>query len=319
MIKINNTEIKFIKFPDGTCGKFDLEPSSFISQHSREESFFSFNIVWQYESDEEYIRLKYIVDHLREKSKVNWLSLTMPYIPNARMDRTKNDSEIFTLKYFANFINSLNFNRVNVLDPHSYVSVALINNVTILPIDFYINSAIHDIMKKNKLSSRNNIVVYFPDEGAYKRYKDIVCLSENEKLYGKKVRDWETGNIISLDIYNEREEKLVNHYGFDMETGGLDGKTEVFSEEFLPLENKVVLMVDDIISYGGTLAHSADKLKEFGASAVYAYATHTENSVLDEEKGALLSRLKSGVVNKIFTTNSIFNKENNFVTVFMCY
>ena len=66
MIKINNTEIEFIKFPDGTCGKFDLEPSNFISQHSREESFFSFNIVWQYESDEEYIRLKYIVDYLRE-------------------------------------------------------------------------------------------------------------------------------------------------------------------------------------------------------------------------------------------------------------
>lgn len=307
MIKINNTEIEFIKFPDGTCGKFDLEPSNFISQVSREESVFSFNIVWQYESDEEYIKLKYIVDHLREKSKVNWLSLTMPYIPNARMDRTKNDSEIFTLKYFANFINSLNFNRVNVLDPHSYVSVALINNVTILPIDFYINSAIHDIMKKNKLSSRNNIVVYFPDEGAYKRYKDIVCLSENEKLYGKKVRDWETGNIISLDIYNEREEKLNISYDFEIET-----------DIVLPLENKVVLMVDDIISYGGTLAHSADKLKELGAGDIYAYATHTENSVLDEEKGALLSRLKSGVVNKIFTTNSIFNKENNFVTVFNC-
>lgn len=307
MIKINNTEIEFIKFPDGTCGKFDLEPSNFISQHCREESFFNFNIVWQYESDEEYIRLKYIVDHLREKTRVDWLTLTMPYIPNGRMDRTKNDSEIFTLKYFANFINSLNFNKVYVLDPHSNVSLALINNITIKSIDYYVNSTIHDIMKENKLSSRNNIVVYFPDEGAYKRYKDIVCFSENEKLYGKKVRDWETGKIISLDVYNDREEKLNISYDFDIST-----------DIILPLENKVVLMVDDIISYGGTLAYSADKLKELGASAVYAYATHTENSVLDEEKGTLLERLKSGVVNKIFTTNSIFNKESRFVKVFMC-
>ena len=301
MIFLNETPIKINRFPDKTLSVFNF-PSESINIKSINK------IDWRYEDDSELFTLLCYVKHLREIDKNINLNLFVPYLPHSRMDRTKNkQKEIFTLKYFCDFINSLKFDKVFVLDPHSDVSVALLNNVVILPIDFYINSAIHDIMKKNKLSSRNNIVVYFPDEGAYKRYKDIVCLSENEKLYGKKVRDWETGNIISLDIYNEREEKLNISYDFEIET-----------DIVLPLENKVVLMVDDIISYGGTLAHSADKLKELGAADIYAYATHTENSVLDEEKGALLSRLKSGVVNKIFTTNSIFNKENNFVTVFNC-
>ena len=313
MIFLNETPIKINRFPDKTLSVFNF-PSESINTKSINK------IDWRYEDDSELFTLLCCVKHLREIDRNINLNLFVSYLPHSRMDRTKDkNKEIFTLKYFCEFINSLKFDNVYVLDPHSYVSVALINNVTILPIDFYINSAIHNIMKENKLSSRNNIVVYFPDEGAYKRYKDIICFSENEKLYGKKVRDWETGNIISLDVYNDREEKLVNYCGVDMETDGLDGETEVFSGDFLPLENKVVLMVDDIISYGGTLAHSADKLKELGAADIYAYATHTENSVLDEKKGTLLERLKSGVVNKIFTTNSIFNKENNFVTVFMCY
>lgn len=309
MIFLNETPIKINRFPDKTLSVFNF-PSESINTKSINK------IDWRYEDDSELFTLLCCVKHLREIDRNINLNLFVSYLPYSRMDRTKDkNKEIFTLKYFCEFINSLKFDNVYVLDPHSDVCVALLNNVRILPIDFYINSAIHDIMKKNKLSSRNNIVVYFPDEGAYKRYKDIVCLSENEKLYGKKVRDWETGNIISLDIYNEREEKLVNHYEFDMETGGLDGETEVFSEEFLPLENKVVLMVDDIISYGGTLAHSADKLKEFGASVIYAYATHTENSVLDEEKGTLLKRLKDGTVEKVFTTDSLFNKKSKYIEI----
>ena len=302
MIKINNTEIEFIKFPDGTCGLFDFNMEDIINKYETN----NFNFVWKYESDEEYIRIKYLVDHIREKmGYITNLSLYVPYLPNTRMDRVKNDNEIFTLKYFANFLNSLCFNRVYILDPHSNVTTALINNVSVLSINNYLNKCFYEIMKENRLSSRNNVIVYFPDEGAFKRYKDNICFSENEKLYGKKVRDWETGKILSLDVYNEREEKLNISYDFEIET-----------DIILPLENKVVLMVDDIISYGGTLAYSADKLKELGASDIYAYASHTENSVLDSEKGTLLKRLENETVKRIFTTDSIFNSESEFVKVF---
>ena len=46
----------------------------------------------------------------------------MPYIPNARKDRAHREKDVFTLKYFANIINSLNFDNVYVLNPHSNVS-----------------------------------------------------------------------------------------------------------------------------------------------------------------------------------------------------
>ena len=68
-------------------------------------------------------------------------------------------------------------------------------------------------------------------------------------------------------------------------------------------------MGDDICAYGGTMYHSAKKLKEMGAGDVYMYVTHCENSILE---GDLIN---SGLVKKIFTTDSIFNKEHPLIEV----
>ena len=74
-------------------------------------------------------------------------------------------------------------------------------------------------------------------------------------------------------------------------------------------------MVDDIVSYGGSMAYGADKLKELGAAHIYAYASHVENSVLDQEKGTLLKRIDYGTVDKLFTTNSIFNDKHDNIEI----
>ena len=59
-------------------------------------------------------------------------------------------------------------------------------------------------------------------------------------------------------------------------------------------------IVDDICSKGGTFYHSALKLKEFGATNIYLYVTHCENSIYD---GELLKN--NGLIEKIYTTDSI--------------
>ena len=74
-------------------------------------------------------------------------------------------------------------------------------------------------------------------------------------------------------------------------------------------------MIDDIVSYGGTLAYSGAKLKELGAAEVYAYATHTENSVLDNEKGTLRKKLEDGTVGELYTTDSIYTGANSRITI----
>jgi hypothetical protein len=40
-----------------------------------------------------------------------------------------------------------------------------------------------------------------------------------------------------------------------------------------------------------------------------------ENSILNEEKGKLLDRLKKGIVKKVYTTDSLFTKESNYIDI----
>jgi len=234
-------------------------------------------IYWKYESDEECMTLWYLTNHYRNLG-IDPIVLVMLYVPNARMDRVKTDNEVFTLKWFAKFINSLQFDRVDILDPHSNVTPALIDRIKIVDVFPYISR----ILTKIKPDA-----IYFPDDGAMKRYKDLFI--KYPIIYGKKVRDWETGEIKSFEIINDWADYEI--------------------------KDSTILMVDDIISYGGTLAYSADKLHELGAKEIYAFASHVENSIDNPEKGTLLKRLESGIVKKVFTTNSLYSGSNSKIEI----
>lgn len=284
MITVNGIEIVRKTFPDGSLCLLDLD-NSLLNPNK------NYEIVWLYEGDYEIFMLICIVKHLRSKMYNNVsFNLTMPYVVNSRLDRTHSDNEVFTLKYFAEIINDLKFNKVVIVDPHSIVSEALIDNVCVLRPSNIINNVIDTMRSLNEF--KRELVIYFPDDGAYKRYKDMPCFKNFNCIYGKKERDWETGKILGIEIYDKNGSKLTNE-----------------------LENCDVLMVDDIISYGGTLAYSADKLKEMGATHISAYATHVENSVLDEEKGTLLKRYKDKIIDTVYTTNSIYHGNHPMVEV----
>jgi ribose-phosphate pyrophosphokinase len=194
-------------------------------------------IIWYYENDAELFTLQCIRDHY------SWpLMLEMPYIPHARMDRVKSAEEVFTLKTFCKLINAMNFNEVIVRDPHSNVSAALLDRVVLDPVKPYIQHAINMIQS-------DNLVAFFPDEGAMKRYSSLLDIPY---AFGVKNRDWQTGKILGLTLMNGEVVK-----------------------------DKDVLIIDDICSYGGTFYHSALALKEAGARNIYLYVTHCENNIFN--------------------------------------
>ena len=277
MISVNMQAVDIRHFPDKTQL---LNVSRFAVDNCM-------SFTWYYENDEELVTLMFLVKHFDDVCPERNKVLYMPYVPNARMDRTKHDEEVFTLKYFCEVINSLNFKQVIILDPHSNVTPALLDRVVVKSP----RSIIFRVVENLGLTEKD--YVYFPDEGACKRYSDIFPFKENT-LIGHKVRDWETGKIQGLRIT------------------GTNG--EVWSPKHF--EGRNVIMIDDIISYGGTLAYSADELKKLGFEHIYAYATHTENSILDPEKGTLLKRLEDGIVDHIYTTCSTFSGKHDKITVF---
>ena len=131
----------------------------------------------------------------------------MPYVPNGRMDRVKKDTEVFTLKYFAQMINQMHFKTVKVLDPHSHVLEALLHRVVIESPRKYIEKTIESIKKVSP-----DLVLYFPDEGAMKRYSHMFSLPF---CYGLKKRNWENGEILGICVVTQgidiREKNIVNN------------------------------------------------------------------------------------------------------------
>ena len=258
MIKVNGVVVTPTSFPDGTK----------LIKYG-DDIAYTTDVTWYYESDEEMFTLYALTKHLQNLGAV--CSLYMPYVPNARMDRTKSIEEVFTLKHFADFINSLNYNDVTIFDPHSTVSEALFNRCFVKKPCYTIDEAV-------RKSSPD--VIFFPDEGAMKRY-DWVAVNK-PRAFGIKNRDWKTGEIKGLSIH-----------------GDVDA-----------LKDAKVLIIDDICSKGGTFYHSAKALRDNGAAAIDLYVTHCEHTIFEGEL------LKTDLINRIYTTNSIFHKEHEKIEVF---
>lgn len=224
-------------------------------------------IKWLFDNNEELVTLYYLTKYLKSKG-VKEIKLYMPYIPNARKDRAHRETDVFTLKYFAELINSLDFSRVIVLDPHSTVSEALIDRIYMLPPEDNILKVLEGLDP--------GTLMFYPDEGALKRYSDKI---KRDYLYGAKSRDKTTREINSYNVFGETE--LVN--------------------------GKDVLMVDDICASGKTLLKAAEKLKKLGAADIYVYVSHCENTVLESD---LLN-----VIKMMFTTNSIYRGSHPKISV----
>ena len=255
MITVNNIEVDTKStFPDGTL--------LMKYQYNEKVCHPHINVEWKYENDGELFALICLTKQLpRVKEK----HLIMKYLPHARQDRVKKPEDVFTLKYFCEVINSLGYDKVRVLDAHSNVSLALLNNVELMDVSRHINQAIY-LCKNN-----DNFILYFPDEGAMKRYSDGCGLPYT---FGIKKRNWEDGKILGVQI---ADPELVN--------------------------GKDVLIVDDICSRGGTFYHSAKALKEAGAANISLYITHCENTILEREI------FTSGLINNVYTTDSLIHCE----------
>lgn len=259
MIYINNVPIENATFPDKTAF-IRFNPSTACKEDK------SVKITWLYDNDSELFRIICLTKHLKSHG-FKHINLIMPYVPNARMDRVKSWEDVFTLKYFADIINDLEFEKVTVFDPHSNVCTALINNIEVqMPQDTTLNTILHHYV------DIQHLMLFFPDEGAMKRYSDLAKRYDLPYCFGIKRRDWRTGNIEGLDIAGP--------------TNTITGKT--------------ILIIDDICSKGGTFYHSAKALKEYNAADIDLYVSHCENTI---HNGKLL---KSDLIRHIYTTNSIY-------------
>jgi len=261
MIKVDGQVIELKKF---RSGELDVTIPREILDNP--EKRFNHVVTWYYENDGELFALFCIARTLNHIHILN-----IPYLPNARMDRIDRvDHNVFTLKYFAEFIRYMGAEIVNVFDIHSKDSLTMFNHINNIAPDTKILEALRKIQDQY---GEENVYILLPDKGAVKRYsKCFENVNFKKVLTGIKDRTWKDGKITSF---------------------------EIVLPEGVSIKDKAILIVDDISSSGETFRLAAEALKEKGAGDVYLYASYVERATLNNT--ALLNTIKKIYTPTFFT------------------
>lgn len=188
-------------------------------------------------NSEDIMELLLVVDSLKRSSPVKKLILNLPYVPYARQDRVCNPGEALSIKVFCDLINSMNFDKVIICDPHSDVTTALLNNVEVTPLRIHLRGLPKEVFNQDT-------TLISPDAGALKKvYSVAKDFKIKEVIRADKTRDVSTGQLSGTVVYGD-------------------------------VSGKKLLIIDDIFDRGGTFIMLGKELKRLGAAEVNLYVTH---------------------------------------------
>ncbi|TAG36257.1 MAG: ribose-phosphate pyrophosphokinase [Polaromonas sp.] len=188
------------QFKDGTVQKIPFESFTFpggeqglrIDTTALKDADGHFTIEAALRSSSDILSLLMLTDALRQTLPAVEISLRMPYVPYARQDRVCRDGESLSIRVFAQLINTLNFRTVTVLDPHSAVTPALINNVIVTSAQNHVAKAV--------AAMGGDVVLVAPDMGASSRVRDIARALGLQMLQAQKTRDASSGVVTGVQV-----------------------------------------------------------------------------------------------------------------------
>jgi ribose-phosphate pyrophosphokinase len=128
------------------------------------------------------------------------IELYIPYIIGGRSDRKFVVGGVNYLKdIIGPIINSQEYSKVTVMDPHSDVTESVLNKFEKIDNINLVRFALSKI--DNKDGAQGRTVLISPDAGAYKKIYDVAKYFKIEKIVtATKIRDLKTGKIIHTDV-----------------------------------------------------------------------------------------------------------------------
>lgn len=267
--KLSVGECTLMQFPSG---ELQVKVKGFTNLHPDNLIGIKGSIL----SSDHIIELLQLVEAIRYSNPLlTDIRLTMPYCAYSRQDRICNEGESFSLKVFAQLINSCNFTEVITWDSHSEVSTALINNCR----NIHVNSLISTIDNEYFLVDNYNYLIS-PDAGANKKVFSCAQRFNIPMIRADKIRDVSTGKILDTQVFVTADQ----------------------------LKDKTVLIIDDICQGGRTFEELAKAIKAIEPSCnIHLYVTHGFfNNGFNAMKEAGISKfITTKSVPKVHTCNEL--------------
>lgn len=188
----------------------------------------------------------------------------IPYMAYARQDRVFQDGEVISIELIAKLLEAAGNKRLITIDIHSALALSYfridVQNISSIPL--LANHAANNL----KL---NRTVVVSPDAGGIERAYEFAKILGSDIIALKKWRDRDSGEIF------------------------FDDKLEC------NIADRDVVLVDDIISSGGSIVKACQVLKKNKAGKIYAMCVH---ALLVEDAA---EKIRAAGVQEIISTNSI--------------
>lgn len=212
--------------------------------------------------NQSYMELFIMLDALKRASAAS-ITAVIPYYGYARQDRKVAPRAPISAKCMADLLTAAGAGRVVSIDLHA----AQIQGFFNCPFDHLFAIPTLARAVSEQLGQNENFVTVSPDAGGVER----------ARAFAKRINS-------SLAIIDKRrsapgEAKAMHLIG--------------------DVNEKIAIIVDDMIDTAGTLTQAVDSLLKNGAKQVFAVATHPVFS------GPALSRLKESRIEKVFVTDTI--------------
>lgn len=194
--------------------------------------------------------------------------LVAPYLAYMRQDKRFKAGECISSKVMAKLLNN-SIDKIITLDPH-----------------LHRYNSLKDVFKISaKKLTANDLIAEF----IKKRFKNVVIVGPDWESY-----QWaeKIAKIVGCDSTVLRKKRLSSRH------------VKVKMIKQVEIKDKNVIIVDDIISTGHTIAEAAKEARKMKAKSITAIGVHglfVENA---------LEKLKRAGVSKIITTNCIEHKTN---------
>ncbi len=238
----------------------DLEVFVEIQENVRGEDVYVIQST-SYPANDNMMELLVAIDALKRGS-ANRITAVIPYYGYARQDRKSGPRTPISAKLVANLITVAGADRVLTLDLHA----GQIQGFFDIPTD--------------------NL------QGAPVFTKDIIEKFDGEPL---TIVSPDVGGVIRARLIAKRLDADLAIIDKRRERAGVSEVMNIIGD----VDNRVCILVDDIVDSAGTLCNAAEALVESGAKAVSAYVTH---GVLS---GGAVARVSSSPLQELVMTDSI--------------
>ncbi len=228
-------------------------------------------------TDTHYMELIFFADALK-RSEAKHLTAIIPYFGYSRQNMQHRPGECVSLNVIIRMLELVGYNKVITFDFHEPASADMFT------IPFEAPSALpflakHMQKKLTDVSAQNTVVVASDDDVGVER----------AQLFAKHL--FNTDNIEVGMVEKQRNlDKIHESKAIKL---------------FAQVKNKKVILVDDVVTSGGTLINAANICLENGASEVYAVVTHADFSPSAPQK------LQESNIKILLTANTIPVAENN--------